>query len=144
MYIARSAFWRAILMIKIMIKITVTVFNFSCSASLSRGSGPLEMRKVEMGNGIGCITCGGKSWGGGEWENVAKARDDRAGWLSRYFRRRFFVPRAFYTSRPLATLSPLMSHSTEGASNFFDLNVNWRRYVRTRDAIKVFVLSGTL
>lgn len=44
-------------MVEIMIEITATVFNFfSAGASLLCGSGPLEMRKVEMGNGIGCIT----------------------------------------------------------------------------------------
>lgn len=94
--------FRAILTIEIMIKITATVFNFFCSASLSRGSGPLEMRKVEMGNGIGCITPEGGGEKEGERENVAKT-GDRAGWLS------LLSTPLFRSSRLYSTLPPLMS-----------------------------------
>lgn len=117
----------------IMIKIMVTVFNFSY-ASLLHGSEPLEMRKVEMGNGIGCITWRGEKGEEGE-KTWRKLETRQAG--SRYFRRRFFVPRIYY---PLPSHDPLPVNvtTTEGASNSFDLSVNWRRYVRTRGRRKSF------
>lgn len=118
-----------ILMIEIMIKIIVTVFNFSYSASLLHGSEPLEMRKVEMGNGIGCITWGGR-------ENVAKT-GDQAGWFS-LLPTPLFRPSHLYPLPSCDPLLPVNVTATEGASNSFDLSVNWRRYVRTRERRKSF------
>jgi len=62
----------------------------SCAAAdapSSRRNGPLEMRKVEMGNGIGCITRAGGGEGGEGRAEGGTRRKGEPGWLvARHFR----------------------------------------------------------
>jgi len=86
----------------------------SCAAAdapSSRRNGPLEMRKVEMGNGIGCITRRGGRQGEGEGEERGE-RESQAdlSLATSASRRRFFAAATaatiFMPAPPPAALRP--------------------------------------